>query len=161
MRSLNRDVVIALVLLAVTCAYFWETFNIVDPGYGSMGPKFWPRIILVPLFILCVTYLIQSLRRGAAEKGEPFSIGVWFGKYRNPIYCFAIFFVFLLVLDYLGMLIAGVLVTFALLTAIGERTPRALALHVAISVISVGFVWAIFTFVLRVYLPEGELIRVY
>ena len=68
---------------------------------------------------------------------------------------------FLLFLNYLGMLIAGVLVTFALLTAIGERTPRALALHVVISVVSVGLVWALFTYVLRVYLPEGELLRIY
>ena len=161
MRSLNRDVIIAVLLIAVTCTYFWETFNIPDPGYGSMGSEVWPRVILVPLFVLCLTYLVQSIRRGAAAKGEPFSIGAWFGKYQNPIYCFGIFFVFLLFLNYLGMLIAGVLVTFALLTAIGERTPRALAMHVAISVISVGLVWALFTFVLRVYLPEGELLRVY
>ena len=74
--------------------------------------------------------------------------------------CFVIFFVFLLTVEYLGMLIAGVMLTFILLTAIGNRTPKALALHVAISVASVGLVWSLFTFVLRVYLPEGELFSV-
>jgi putative tricarboxylic transport membrane protein len=161
MRSLNKDTVIALVLLAITCIYFWETFNIPDPGYASMGSAVWPRVILVPLFVLCVAYFFQSLRRRAGEEDESLSFGTWFAKYRNPIYCFALFFVFLLVLNYLGMLLAGMLLTFALLTAIGNRTPRALALHFAISVVSVGLVWALFTYVLRVYLPEGELLSIY
>lgn len=161
MRSLNRDVVIALVLLAVTSLYFWETFNIPDPGYASMGSALWPQVILVPLFVLCVAYLIQSARKGPTEGAEPFRFGAFVTRYRNPILCFAIFFVFLLFIDYLGMLIAGVLVTFFLLTALGDRTPRAIAMHVAISVVSVGLVWSLFTYVLRVYMPEGELFRFY
>jgi putative tricarboxylic transport membrane protein len=161
MRSLNRDTVIALVLLAITSLYFWETFNIPDPGYASMGSAVWPRVILVPLFVLCVTYLVQSLRRKAEADGKPFSFGTFFATYQNPIYCFIIFFIFLLVIDYLGMLIAGVLVTFALLTAIGNRTPKALLLHLIISVVSVGLVWSLFTYVLRLYMPEGELFRFY
>jgi putative tricarboxylic transport membrane protein len=59
------------------------------------------------------------------------------------------------------MLIGGILLTFCLLTAFGNRSPRAILLHVAISVVSVGAVWSLFTFALRVYLPEGELIRLY
>ena len=161
MRSLIRDTVIALVLLAVTSIYFWETFNIPDPGYASMGSAIWPRVILVPLFVLCVAYLIQSLKRKAEADGEPFSFRGTLAMYQNPIYCFVIFFIFLLVIDYLGMLIAGLLVTFALLTAIGNRTPRALLMHLVISVVSVGLVWALFTYVLRLYMPEGELIRFY
>ena len=161
MRSLNRDVYIALLLLGITCLYFWETSNIPDPGYASLGSDVWPRVILAPLFVLCVAYLIQSLRRGRTEGGEPFRFGVFFARYRNPVLCFVIFFGFLLVIDFLGMLIAGIIVTFLLLSAIGDRTPKAIMMHVLVSVISVGLVWSLFTFVLRLYMPEGELIRFY
>jgi hypothetical protein len=139
MGSLNKDTAAAVLLLFVTGAFFWETFNI--PILG----------------------LIQSLRkREASDDGESaggFVAGVV--KYRNPIMCFVLFFVFLLTVEFLGMLIGGVLLTFALLTAIGNRTPKALAIHVVISLVAVGTVWSLFTFVLRVYLPEGELFSVY
>lgn len=161
MGSLNKDTVIAVVLIAITSVFFWETFNIPELGYASMGSEVWPRVIMTPLLILCVVYLVQSFRKKAAADGKSVSLGTVISDYRNSIMCFVIFFVFLLTVEYLGMLIAGVLLTFILLTAIGNRTPKALAMHVAISVVSVGLVWSLFTFVLRVYLPEGELFSVY
>ena len=160
MSWVNKDSVIALILTAITCIFFWDTFYIPDPGYASMGSDVWPRVILVPLFVLCVTYFVRSVRQPATE-GEWVSLGTVISTYRNPIMCFAIFFLFLLTLDYLGMLIDGILVTFLLLTAIGNRTPKALALHALISVVSVGLVWSLFTFVLRVFLPPGELFNFY
>jgi len=161
MKSLNRDTVIAVVLIAITAIFIGETFNIPKFDYASIGSEVWPRIILTPLLVLCVIYLLQSLRQKAVAEGKPFSIRGFFQQYGNPIMGFLIFLAFLATLDYLGMLIGGILLTFCLLTAFGNRTPRALLLHVAIAVISVGAVWSLFTFALRVYLPEGELIRIY
>ena len=161
MKSLNKDTVIAVVLIAITAIFIGETFNIPKFDYASIGSEVWPRIILAPLLVLCVIYLLQSLRQKATAEGKPFSIRGFFQQYQNPIMGFLIFLAFLASLDYLGMLIGGILLTFCLLTAFGNRTPRALLLHVAISVISVGAVWSLFTFALRVYLPEGELIRIY
>jgi len=161
MSSLNRDTVIALILMAVTGIFFWESFNIPELGYASMGSAVWPRVIMTPLLVLCAALFIQSLRKKAVAKGKSAGFGALVSEYRNPIMCFGIFFVFLLTIDYLGMLIAGIAVTFVLLTAIGNRTPKALVLHAAISIISVGLVWSLFTFVLRVYLPQGELFSFY
>jgi hypothetical protein len=55
------------------------------------------------------------------------------------------------------MLIGGVLFVFLTLTALGERSPRAHAIHAAISFISIAFMWSVFTFGLRVILPQGEI----
>ena len=161
MKSLNRDTVIAVLLIAITAIFIRETFNIPKFEYASIGSEVWPRIILVPLLVLCVVYLVQSLRQKAATEGKPFSIGGFVVQYQNPIMGFLIFLAFLATLDYLGMLLGGILLTFCLLTAFGNRTPKALLLHVAISVVSVGVVWSLFTYVLRVYLPEGELLHLY
>ena len=59
MGSLNKDTVIAVVLIAITSVFFWETFNIPELGYASMGSEVWPRVIMTPLLILCVVYLVQ------------------------------------------------------------------------------------------------------
>ena len=161
MGSLNRDTVIALILLAVTGAFFWESFNIPELGYASMGSAVWPRVIMTPLIVLCIALFVQSLRKKAVAEGKSPGIGAIIIEFRNPIMCFGIFFVFLLLIDYLGMLLAGIAVTFALLTAIGNRSPKALLLHAVIAIVSVGLVWSLFTFVLRVYLPEGEILSFY
>lgn len=160
MKLVNKESVIAAILLLVTGVYFWETYNIATPDYASIGSDVWPRIILIPLLILTIVYLIQSIRR-PPPAGERRSIKEWFSAYQNPISSFLIFFIFLLVVDYLGMLIAGVLLVFALLTVLGHRTPKALLIHAAIALVSVGLVWSLFTFVLRVYMPEGEILRLY
>ncbi|MCB1739928.1 MAG: tripartite tricarboxylate transporter TctB family protein [Gammaproteobacteria bacterium] len=161
MRSAT-DVICALVLLAVGALFYWETYNIPQFDYASIGSEVWPRVILVPFLVLSVVYLVQSLRRGAS-RAQPVSgtIGERLARYRNPIGSFVIFMLFLLTLDYLGMLIGGILFVFVLLTYLGHHTPRWLFVHALISIGSVGIVWAVFTFALRVYLPQGELIQLY
>ncbi|MGY9014836.1 MAG: hypothetical protein ACKVG9_06025, partial [Rhodospirillales bacterium] len=44
---------------------------------------------------------------------------------------------------------------FLTLTALGERTPRSLGIHAAIAIISITFMWSVFTFGLKVFLPQG------
>ncbi|MEL6374695.1 MAG: hypothetical protein AAFR04_12090 [Pseudomonadota bacterium] len=82
----------------------------------------------------------------------------WLAYFLNPILCFALYFGFLATLPYFGTLIGGTLLVFALLTVLGGISLRAVALHAAIAVLSVGAMWALFTFGLRVLLPRGELI---
>ena len=164
MNRISKDTVIAAILLVVTGLFYWETYNIPKLDYASIGSEVWPRVILVPLFVLCLIYLVQSLRSAAPAAREPTGGGgvlAFLYTYRNPISSFAVFFVFLLTIDYLGMLLGGTALVFALLTVLGHRTPRAIALHTVIAAASVGLVWSLFTYVLRVYLPQGELLQIY
>ena len=57
--------------------------------------------------------------------------------------------------------IGGVLFVFLALTVMGERTPRAIAIHLVVALATIGVMWAIFTFGLRVILPEGEILRIW
>ncbi len=158
MSRLNRDVYIAIVLLLLCGVFFAASFDIREIDYGILKPAAWPRIILVALTILCLVYLVQSLRRGAPPDGaEPFGIKGLLDKYRNPLWCYALFLLFLLTLDYLGMLIGGVLFVFCLLTAIGGASKRNLISHALIAVIMVGAMWGLFTYALGVIFPQGEI----
>lgn len=157
MSRLNTDTVCAIVLLATGGVYFWATFQIPKMDYASLGAEVWPRVVVVLLFALTFAYLFQSLKQGPDEKSEGGGVIAWAGRYRNALWCYALFAGFLLTLDYLGMLIGGTLFVFLTLTALGERTLRAHAVHAAIALISIGFMWSVFTYGLRVILPQGEI----
>ena len=167
MGRLNRDAVIAIVLLMACGVLFWSTFSIRVPDYGQLKPSTWPRVVLGALTLLNVIYLIQSLRQGPAAKDDhdedddgparaPGLIG-WIAYWRNPIWCFALFFAYLATLPVLGSLIGGVLFVFTLLGALGGWSPRNLVQHSALALISVGGMWGIFTYGLGVILPPGEI----
>ena len=149
-------------------AFYWASFHILDMGFESMGAWVWPRAILVVLTAFSLLYLVQSLRRPpvAGEQGTPVTVvgsgGLkgWVTAYRNPIWCFLAYGVFLVTLPYLGMLIGGVLFVFGVLILLGERGFKSLLIHGAIALVTVGAMWAVFTFGLRVILPEGEIFTV-
>ncbi len=155
---LNRDTVVAIVLLAV-CAVFWQqSFQISAPDYGQMSPAAWPRAILVLLTGLCLAYLVQSVRQGPdATDAEPGERAPFLAHWRNVLWCFVLFLAYLLSMPFLGMLAGGILFVFLLLNALGGWSARLMALHAAIAVISMGGMWSLFTFGLKVFLPSGSL----
>ncbi|MEE9194231.1 MAG: tripartite tricarboxylate transporter TctB family protein [Alphaproteobacteria bacterium] len=164
MSRLNRDTVIAIVLLVFIGTFFWTTFDIRQPDYGILMPSVWPRVILSALALLTVIYLGQSLRGTFVEPETETAGGgfrAWLRRYRNPLWCYVLFLAFLLTLPVLGMLIGGVLFVFCLLTALGGYTRDKLLFHATVSVLAVGLIWSIFTFALHVFLPQGMIFTVY
>ncbi len=61
MERLNRDVVIAIVLLVFCGVFFWASFDIRQPDYGVLMPSTWPRVILAVMAFLSMVSLFQSL----------------------------------------------------------------------------------------------------
>ncbi|MFQ5774747.1 MAG: tripartite tricarboxylate transporter TctB family protein [Kiloniellaceae bacterium] len=157
MRRINRDVVIAVFLLAMCGAFFWASFDIRQPDYGTLMPSTWPRAIVALFVVLSAIYLVQSLRRPAGEDRaeRPPGLKAWLAYYRNPLWCYGLFLAFLVTLPVLGILIGGVLFVFCLLTGLGGARPRNLLSHAVIALVSVGAMWAVFTFALGVILPQG------
>ncbi len=163
MQRLNRDVVIAIILLVFCGVFFWATFDIRQPDYGVLMPSTWPRVVLGVLSLLSVIYLVQSLRQGAdaeeeeAPDREP-GIWGWVLYWRNPLWCFGLFFVYLATLPVLGMLIGGVSFVFVLLNVLGGWDRKNLVLHAAVALLAVGGMWSLFTFGLGVLLPPGMIL---
>lgn len=153
---------VAAILLLVMCGVFWvATYSIADMGFSTLAATVWPRIILVALAVMSMILLVTSIRRGVVDDGEPHAaagVSNWLRHYQNPIICFVLYLLFLISMPYLGMLLGGIAFVFATMTLIGARTPRALALHLAIAVVTIGAMWSIFTFGLRVILPAGEIL---
>ena len=162
MERLNRDTVIAVVLFAVTGAFWYAAGNIEPANYETLQSDIWPRAILTVLFVLIGIYFFQSLGI-SVETRQAAGGGVlgWLSRYRNALWCYGLFLGFLMTLEWLGMLLGGILFVFLVLTVIGERTLRHLALHATIAVTTIAGMWSIFTFGLRVMLPEGQILSVW
>lgn len=160
MRRLNQDAVIAIFLLLASGILFWSTFSIRSPDYGVLTPSAWPRVIIVALAVLSVIYLIQSLGMEDAEPDqneatrEPGIIG-WFVYWKNPIFCFALFLIYLLTLPVLGSLIGGVSFVFILMNILGGISKEKVLTHATLALATVGGMWIIFTYGLEVILPQG------
>ncbi len=157
MTRVNRDTVIAIALAAFSGAAFWTTFDIKTRDDGIMQATVWPRGILIFMIVLSLIYLVRSLR-DASGASEAAGMAGWLRYYRNPIGCFLLYFVFLATLPYFGILIGGVLLVFLLLSLLGGLERQMLLRHGAIAVLSIGGMWAIFTFALKVILPAGEIL---
>ncbi len=161
MSRISRDVVAAVFLVALSCVFFAATFTIRETSYGTVGSEVWPRAILVGLGALSLLYLVNSLRGlyDTSERAPGGGLAGWFRRYRNALWCFVMYALFLSTLPYLGILIGGILFVFIVLNLMGGWRPAQLALHGAIAIGTIGAMWTVFTFGLRVMLPEGELIR--
>ena len=158
MARINRDVVVAIVLLLGCAAFIAASFDFDPALFGLMSSSLWPRAILAPLTLLSLVYLVKSIVE-AADVEYPSRGGLkgWFQYYRSPIICFGLFFVFLAAMPLLGMLLGGLLFVFAMLSVLGGIAPRKMVVHALIALVAVGVMWSIFTFGLGVFLPAGEL----
>ena len=158
MRRLNQDAVIAVFLLLASGVLFWATFSIRTPDYGVLTPSAWPRVIIFALAVLSFLYLIQSLKKGVDEgqvsERQP-GLKSLLVYWKNPIYCFVLFLIYLLTLPVLGSLIGGVSFVFILMNILGGISKEKIANHFALSLTTVGGMWCIFTFGLEVMLPPG------
>ena len=160
MERLNRDSVIAIALLLFCGVFFWASFDIRSPDYGVLKPSTWPRTIIAVLAFLSLIYLVQSLRGNpeiatASKSDREPGIRGWIDHWRNPLWCFGLFFVYLSLLPVLGMLIDGILFVWLLMGVLGGWDGKKPLVHAVIAVGAIGTMWALFTFGLNVMLPEG------
>ena len=153
---LNRDAYTAVALLTLCGVFFSATFELRPPMFGQLSSALWPRMILAPLALLSLGLLIQSQRRSAKPTG---GLGSWLVDNVNPIICFVLFFLFIYTMPYLGMLFGGLGYVFLTLSVLGGWEPRRLVMHAAIALFFVVGMWAIFTQLLGVFLPEGRLLQ--
>jgi len=157
--AIHRDTIVAILLLAFTALMWNATYDIEITPYSSMASNVWPRIILMALGLFSALLLAQSVvKPDPVPEAGP---GSFLRRYRNALVVYALFLGFLLTLPYLGMLIGATAFVFLALTLLGEPGLKPVGKHVAISLVAVGAMWSIFTFVLRVRLPEGEILTIY
>jgi putative tricarboxylic transport membrane protein len=153
---INRDVVVAIVLLILCALFINASFVIKAPTFGQMSSALWPRIILAPLTVLSFLFLVKSLFQDRTEDEKKGGFGGWLTYYKNPIFVFGFFATFVATLPWFGMLVGGFLFVFVTLSFFGGWDAKSLTIHGIIACATVGIMWSVFTFALGVLLPQGE-----
>lgn len=160
---IRQDTIVAILLMVFTGVMWNATYDIQVMPFSSLPSNVWPRVILIVLGGFSALLLLQSLVGTGGRRTEPTSGDgrSLLSRYRNALIVYGLFLGFLLTLPYLGMLIGSIAFVFLALTLLGRPDRRMVPIHLAISVGSVGVMWAIFTFALRVILPQGELLSMF
>ena len=153
--GIHRDSLIAVFLLLVCGVFLAASFEIEETNYGTMQASLWPQVILAVLALFSLLLLGQSLRHRPVPREGAGGLLSWLLGYRNPLLCYALFLAFLLTLPILGMLVGGSLFVFGMLSLLGPPGLGRVPFHAAVALGSVGFMWAVFTFALGVFLPAG------
>jgi len=162
MTNNKSDIIIAIFLLCFSGIMINDASNIRDLGFEGMKADAWPRVVLWLLVVMSSVMLGKSyilFKTEGNKDNNTFHVNL--SKFKNAIICFGMFLFFLSTLDYLGMLLGGIAFVFGLLTFLGGFSLNLIIRHFVISVLSIGFMWMVFTFGLRVMLPEGEILRVW
>lgn len=158
--SVSRDTIVAILLLAF-CGVLWHaSYDIEITSYGTMPSTVWPRIVIIAIGVFSALLLLRSLLLREEETTEAAPKLPFLKRYRNAGIIYALFLFFLLTLPTLGMHLGGALFVFLALTALGRPSPKLISVHAAIAVVSIGAMWSIFTFGLRVILPQGEILPI-
>lgn len=162
MKRLDANVVIALLLVTISTVLYVDTYFYNTVPGAIIGAKIWPRVVTIFLGGLSAIYLIQSLRAARPEpKPDDMSqIGftAWLALNRNVIGCFVLYGIFLFSLKWLGMLLGGMAFVFVTLTFLGPNERRSHLINAAVAVVTIGCMWLLFTYVLGVILPQGEIL---
>ncbi len=162
MERLNKDSAVAIFLLVICGVFFAASFDIRVPTYGVLLPSTWPRAIIAALGVLSLIYLFQSLTNPQeisedeeAASPQPGFSG-WLAYWKNPIWCFVLFFAYLFTLPVFGMLISGIGFVFLLLNVLGGWSARNLVFHAIVAIGCIGAMWSLFTYGLGVLLPPSD-----
>ena len=155
MRRIDADIIIAALLLVFSGVLLAATFAFQSPPLFHFSIRTWPRAVVGALGLLSFLYLLRSLRARRPEGRISFDPRAWISANRNVFACFGLFALFVATLPFLGMLIGGILFVYILLALMGGGNARTHAVNAAIAAVSVGGMWAVFTFALRVILPGG------
>lgn len=154
---MNRDAAFALSMLVLSGIFFAETFSFREGSRFSVGAAVYPRYVLAVLAGLSAILLVRSVagRNRLSEISlAGFDFPTLVSRYWRTVAIFASFALYAGFLPVIGFPAATVIFLVALqLILAGRLDPRTIALILAIAVGATGFVYVIFTEVLRVVLP--------
>lgn len=146
-RALDLTISSALLLLGIVLFImtFSADFDVMTFG-GDVGPTFAPRLFLVPWMVLATAVVVHVVRTDQAEPGWA---GFHIGQMAATI---AIVLITAYAITKIGFVFAMIPGLFFFCLAVGYRKWMTL---VAVTLISVPGLWALFTFVFELLLPRS------
>jgi hypothetical protein len=145
MTKQNQDRRFGLVMVPVCVFLFYQTFAFKKFDWDPLGMAFWPRIILVGLFIISVYYLIRgSVDNGPYEIIEPRAFLPWVGGV-----------LYIILMPYLSFLIMTPIFLFIFVCCLGGWSRKVMIEATITAAATTLFIYLVFQKFLMVDLPAG------
>jgi len=168
---MREDKVIGLILIAFSIFMYIQADRLPPAMFGTLGAGFVPKILFCILAgcgaLLTIQSLLRDRKARASAAGLPsdkagldksrFSVKAFLKSYQYVIFGFVVFFVYVVLMYYLGYPIATLIFMPVFMWILGPRNKKA-ALVTALTTLGVTFIiYYSFLKLLSVFLPEGSL----
>ncbi|MFA5026587.1 MAG: tripartite tricarboxylate transporter TctB family protein [Candidatus Methylomirabilota bacterium] len=145
---LKGELAFSILILVAATYLFWETGNFVKPG-TTMGPSFWPRIVLGCLIVLVGLASVDTLRALETRQAWGQSLAT---MDRGKLRFFAAI-AYLALLPVLGFILTTPAFMIAFMLLLGEKS---VGWILGVSIAMTAVIVVLFTKAMYVPLPRGE-----
>ena len=148
----RSDIILGLFLIFGCIPVFFEAGSYANKGVQQTfyGPSLFPQILCILIVFCCALLILGAVRGQSLRKAERID-GRGFLRLLGSL---AIAVVYWVLVDFLGFVLATPFFLFVLMTQLGATNWVA---RLGVAILTPLFIWWIFTEVLVVQLPEGEL----
>ena len=164
---MKQDKVIGIILIVFSAVMYYQTAHLPPPLFGDVGAAFVPKIWFTILFLcgasLTVTGFIRDRKMKASGEEEAIDTPVgerlkaFVGHYRFVILGFVFFFLYILVMGYIGYLYSTLIFMPVMMWVLGPKTAKSVTIIAVTTVGVTGIIYWSFVMVLKVFLPTGSL----
>ena len=154
---MGRDASIGFGLLGLSGLLYWQAGLTPTPPFVSIGPAFYPRVILILLAGLAVWLIAEDILRRRVPSPRVKRPAGPTPDYGRVVLAFFVFLGYVAGLSLLGYLAATFLFVLGLSWAIGPRNIREIPKLVAMAIGTALVTFLVFEKYLYVFLPRGWL----
>lgn len=166
---MKEDKIIGIILIVFSAFMYSQTLEFPEAVFGTKGAGFFPKILFSLLAIagaaLTASAFIRDRKKigspQAGEKGReiPFRDRVRdsLRSHSQVILSFFLVFVYVVIMDYFGYLVATLAFMVTLMWYLGPKSRREIPLILVISCGMTFIIYFSFLELLQIFLPEGSL----
>lgn len=155
-KQLNREITVALVVIAVAAWYFWQSTMLPTRSADPLGPAAYPKMLAVAMILFAILHVVVSYfrRLRLAEEEDPLQGRARLMGNLRIVGVVVATAAYTLLMEPLGYVISSFLYLAAIPAIVGERSVRGIAVS---SILLTVVLFALFVMLLHVLVPEGIL----
>jgi len=166
---MREDKIIGIILIIFSTFMYSQTLEFPEAVFGTKGAGFFPKILFFLLglagAVMTVSAFLRDRKRKSGSPAEGISPGLSFrNRVKNSlrshsqvILSFLLVFVYIVVMDYFGYLVATLAFMGTLMWYLGPKSRREIPLILVISCGMTFLIYFSFLKLLQIFLPEGSL----
>lgn len=157
---MKRDQGIGLILVVFSGFMYYQATLLPPAMFGALGADVFPKLLFILLLIMGAALFIQAtiaLKKSTSDTmtGAVSQTGFSFAHFKFVVIGFTAFFLYVILMHYLGFIIATLIFMPGFMWVLSPKTKKGAALIICVSLILTFGMQFGFTYVLKIFLPSG------